>query len=101
MRYFTIHLKDKDGNRVDYMTGAEKCQKLIDKYSMVVDFLAEKGFTQVKQENAPQATTEPQGTKHCGSCGEQMEFKQGTSKTGKPWKGWFCKIREHDPIWEK
>lgn len=36
----------------------------------------------------------------CSECGAAMEFKSGTSKQGKPWKGWFCsKSRDHKPLW--
>jgi len=101
MRFFIIHLKDKAGNRVDYMTGEKKCAELVEKYENVTMYLHKHGFTQVGRENAPQATTEAQ-ERFCATCGEKMEIKTGTSKkTGKPWKGWFCSVKEHDPIWVK
>ena len=36
----------------------------------------------------------------CPEHGE-MEFKEGVSKAGKPWKGWFCPERDCDtkPVW--
>ena len=74
MRYFVIHLKDKNGNRVDYMTSGKKCAELVEKYPSVVMYLEKQGFTQVGGENAPQATTEAQEStvvpqdKFCPAC---------------------------------
>jgi hypothetical protein len=34
----------------------------------------------------------------CEVCGQPMEFKTGTSKAGKPWKGYFCTSGEKHPV---
>ena len=60
------------------------------------------GARVVKEVTKPlEATTQSQ-EKFCGTCGAKMEFKTGTSaKTGKPWKGWFCEDKTHEPVWER
>jgi hypothetical protein len=32
-------------------------------------------------------------------CGQPMQFKQGTSQAGKPYKGHFCAVKNHAPVW--
>jgi len=50
---------------------------------------------------APEVTTSGQEKHFCGTCGKEMTYKEGISKAGKPYKGWFCLEREHEPIWLK
>ena len=37
----------------------------------------------------------------CGTCGKVMTYREGTSKSGKDYKGYFCPDRdcEGDPVW--
>lgn len=36
----------------------------------------------------------------CGVCGGPTQFKSGTSRAGKPYKGHFCTSnRDHAPVW--
>lgn len=38
-----------------------------------------------------QKKTSTKGWQHpCPKCGGKTTYKEGTSKTGKPYKGWFC-----------
>jgi hypothetical protein len=38
---------------------------------------------------------------NCKVCGEKMKFREGESKNGKPYKGFFCQDRdcEGKPVW--
>ena len=50
-------------------------------------------------EAVPQAKGAPAGPP-CNDCGEPMELRQGVSKAGKPWKGYFCPAdKTHKPVW--
>ena len=93
MRYFTLHLTDKSGNRVDYMTGEEKCAQLVEKYPNVVMYLEKHGFTQIGQGNAPQATTEAQDEGFCTVHKVKMTEKDG--KYGK----FYSHSKEIDGEW--
>lgn len=47
-----------------------------------------------------EAPVTPQATKYtCRICGEPAEFKQGISKAGKPWKGYFCSANKEHVSW--
>ena len=37
----------------------------------------------------------------CPVCSKKMEFREGTNRTGKPYKGFFCQDRECEgkPVW--
>ena len=59
MRFFTIHLKDKAGNLVDYMTGEKTLTELVDKYDNVLMFLEKKGFTNIKNTDLPKPIEKP------------------------------------------
>lgn len=51
---------------------------------------------------APAEETDVQGEfeRECPECGGQMAYKEGTTKTGKPYKGYFCITdRSHKPVW--
>ncbi len=42
-------------------------------------------------------------TKTCPQCGSEMKFREGTSKAGKPYKGYFCTNRtlnKETNVWE-
>ena len=41
------------------------------------------------------------GPTKCGECGKAMTYREGTSKSGKDYKGYFCPDRdcEGDPVW--
>lgn len=45
-----------------------------------------------------QESLAPDVSKKCQMCGKPMEFRTGTSKTNKPWKGWFCTSGEKHPV---
>ena len=35
----------------------------------------------------------------CQACGAIMTFKEGLTKTGKPYKAYFCADKTHPPLW--
>jgi hypothetical protein len=37
----------------------------------------------------------------CKTCDQKMTPRQGTSRSGKPWYGYFCANKDHEPIWAK
>jgi hypothetical protein len=94
------------GYKVDLWTSASKKSPtyadLFADEEMRIMKIEATGAKVVKEETKPlEATTQSQ-ERFCGTCGEKMDFRSGTSKTGKPWKGWFCpKDKTHEPIWEK
>jgi hypothetical protein len=40
----------------------------------------------------------PDANPKCEVCGQPMEYKTGTSKAGKTWKGFFCTSGEKHPV---
>ena len=40
-------------------------------------------------------------TRKCKVCGKQLTRRDGVSKTGKAWAGWFCEDKGHEPQWER
>lgn len=49
---------------------------------------------------AAEAPTDTEFT--CEECGGPMTYRKGTSKAGKPYKGWFCSKRDckGKPVWD-
>ena len=41
--------------------------------------------SQAQQQQAAQSSGHP-----CSKCGQPANFKEGTNRSGKPYKGWFC-----------
>lgn len=103
MRSFIYHLKDKEGNLVDYVTGEKKLSDLIKKHEIVLGYLDKAGFSTQKARVPKQDVIEfdPNITKVCPTCGKVAKPRMGTSKSGKPYKGYFCEERGHDVIWAK
>ena len=93
MRYFTIHLRDKNGNRVDYMTSEKTFTKLADKYDTVIGYLKGRGFTQVGGDKPAEATTEAQDESFCAVHKVKMTEKDG--KFGK----FYSHSKEIDGEW--
>ncbi len=92
--------------KVDYVTSEDKLKKLLDKYGTVTGYLKKAGFDQISIDGQatfeiPLESTTLSEKHHCGACGKEMTPKQGTSKAGKAWKGWFCENRDHEPQWVK
>lgn len=57
-----------------------------------------------RQPPAEVGSTEPpssEGPPRCGQCGREMTYREGTSRAGKPYRGYFCPDRdcEGDPVW--
>ena len=46
-------------------------------------------------------TSSPDDPPKCGTCGKVMTFREGTSKNGRDYKGYFCPDRdcEGEPVW--
>jgi hypothetical protein len=46
-------------------------------------------------------TSAPDDPPKCGTCGKVMTFREGTSKNGRDYKGYFCPDRdcEGEPVW--
>lgn len=103
MRFFTIHLKDKAGNLVDYMTGEKTLTELVDKYDNVLMFLEKKGFTNIKATDLPKPIEKPLETTTppiCGIHNLPMTWKTGVSKTtNKPYAFWACSGKMPDGTW--
>ena len=50
---------------------------------------------------APQGSAPPLPEHKCSQCGRTTEYKSGTSKVGKAYKGWFCSEKGHPVEWIK
>ena len=106
MRFLIYHIKDSEGNLLDYMTGEKKLGLLIAKHEIVKGYLEKQGFTLLK-ENVPQVVQKPLESttqsqeRLCAVCGKALIYKEGVNKVGKPYKGWFCIERDHPVVWVK
>ena len=98
MKSFIYHLQDKDGNLIDYVTSAKKATELVEGHEVRLAWFEKKGFIPVKGKK-PRLTFDPNKTIPCPICKQPMTPKQGVSKAGKPWKGYFCSNRDHPPVW--
>ena len=115
MRSFIYHLKDTQGNLVDYKTTAKKATELVEGHGTRLTWLEKNGFVPIKHavvfsqptNTVPQMQTNTQEVvsqnqdKFCTTCGKKMEFREGVSKTGKQYKGYFCSENGHPPEWVK
>lgn len=98
MSKFIIPVIDEFGNKVYFQTSPHKGQESVDGYTAVVMWLEKNGF---KVGSPKEITAEPVDNKHCVTCGNPLTYKEGISKSGKPWKGYFCSERGHEPQWVK
>lgn len=113
MSRIIVPVKDKDGNRVYFVTSEHEGKELLSNYDGYKIFLEQGGFRMLKEEEkksspqeqpvnrkqqAPKQEQE-KPKKFCPQCGEEMRYKEGFSKkTNRPWKAYFCP-NDHDPIW--
>lgn len=61
------------------------------------------GGTARPKRRSPNGTVEPAGEADpkCAACGKEMTYREGTSKSGKDYKGYFCPDRDckGEPVW--
>ena len=101
-REFTYHLISPEGIKVDYTTNQKRASDLIDKHPILVGWFEKQGWKFEKESvkgKKPGIIFDPTKTIPCPICKQPMTPKQGISKTGKPWKGYFCSNRDHPPVW--
>lgn len=97
MKTYIIHCQDKEGNLIDITASSE------DDYSEIQKAIFEKGFLQVKGKvYKPKIIFDPNRVVPCPNCGTAMIPRAGTSKEGRPYKGYFCpndKEKGCKPVW--
>lgn len=54
----------------------------------------------LQMNDEPPMDETPDG-KGCPVCGQPMKYKEGISKAGKPYRGYFCSVKDHPPVWVK
>lgn len=81
---FALEAEDDDGN-----LASDKSDKVATNKNVADDPNRDPFTTHVPLNNE----------KICLECNGVMSYKEGKTKEGKQYKGWFCKTREHKPIW--
>lgn len=82
--FFALQAEDDDGN-----LASDKSDKVATNKNVADDPNRDPFTTHVPLNNE----------KICLECNGVMSYKEGKTKEGKQYKGWFCKTREHKPIW--
>lgn len=118
MKYLTYKLISPDGYQVEYLTSGQKknptLKDLLEGHEMRIQKIESYGWkvqTTTPTPTGPlESTTQSQGVipdmaaqvKHCQSCGAAMDYREGVSKAGKAYKGFFCPTdKSHEVIWVK
>lgn len=97
----------KDGEQL-VIRGSDFNQFVLDVESIKTQFTTTQPTSQIVTPAVIVATT-PAGSptpvnpkRVCVACGSEMDYKEGTSKAGNAYKGFFCKAKcGSDPVWIK
>lgn len=73
----------------------------LDNVMAAIDNMVAKGFkpSWAEETNGKHTPPIPLKTKPCETCGGTRTFKEGVSKAGKKWAGWFCENSQCAPEW--
>lgn len=85
----TAEQADAELNALDE---AEERQALLERKGLLTD--EEKAF--IKEQQTP---TPGVSDKTCEVCSQDLTYREGVSKAGKPYKGWFCSEKDHPVQW--
>jgi hypothetical protein len=92
---FQFSVFDKNGHDGQWVVrGDEWEQFLMDKEAVM-----EEVNKNAEKHDPISHVTADVNTHPCKTCGNSTEFKSGTSKTGKDWKGYFCKANKDHVEW--
>jgi hypothetical protein len=94
-----------DGFQVTFVSSEKEGKELVEKYPVYVKWLTDSGFQPRKAGSYGRKDTRPKYDVNadikCKTCDQKMTPRQGTSRSGKPWYGYFCANKDHEPIWAK
>lgn len=92
---FQYSIFDKNGADAQWVVrGNEWDQFLLD-----VEAVKAKVQANLEKHNPIMAATKDVNSHPCKTCGGMTEYKSGTSKAGKEWKGYFCKVNKDHVEW--
>lgn len=92
---FQYSIFDRNGADAQYVVRNNDWDAFIEDCELVKQIVED---NQAKQDPI-MAVTKDVNTHPCKNCGGLTEFKEGVSKAGKPWKGYFCKSQSTHVEW--
>jgi hypothetical protein len=83
------------------LSGASTAEVLDEAHGAVEKIIKAGGEARPSNDNGNSATPSKSNPPNCAACGKKMKFREGESRNGKPYKGFFCQDRdcEGKPVW--
>ena len=86
---------DKNGVDAQWVVRGNNWEEFL----LQVEAVKAKVQANLEKHNPIMASTQDVVSHPCKTCGGQTEYKSGTSKAGKEWKGYFCKQSKDHVEW--
>ena len=102
-----VFWRSKEGFEMHLQLGGASSEEVLDDAQAAIGKIAGAGGEprpvngilgkEEKEEEKPSKTNPP----NCSVCGKKMTYREGESRTGKPYKGFFCPESdcEGKPVW--
>lgn len=90
----------KNGKDTQYVVRADTIEEFKELKKFVLQQVGEDMIASGQNVSKPQLD-KTEGLRKCAECGAVAEDRRGTSKTGKPWHGYFCTADKNHVQWLK
>ena len=97
-----VFWRSKDGYEMHLQLGGTSSETVLEDAESAIERIKKAGGGPRPGRNgASDAATSSTGTPKCEVCGKKMKYREGESRNGKPYKGYFCPDRdcEGKPVW--
>ena len=96
---FQFSVFDKNGHDGQWVVGGDDWEQFLLDKEAVMELVKENEEKHTDPIMAATAQVPAPNGLVCKVCGQPADFKSGTSKAGKPWKGVFCKSNKEHVTW--
>ena len=98
-----VFWRSKDGFEMHLQLGGTSSESVLDEAQEAIERITKAGG-EPRPDRRRNATGESSGEGNslkCSVCGKKMQYREGESRAGKPYKGYFCPDRdcEGKPVW--
>ena len=98
-----VFWRSKDGFEMHLQLGGTSSETILDEAHSAIERIKSAGG-EARPDRRHNATGENPGEGNslkCSVCGKKMTYREGESRAGKPYKGYFCPDRdcEGKPVW--
>jgi len=96
-----VFWRSGDGYEMHLQLAGTSSETVLDDAHTAIERIKKAGGAPRHGRNGASAEETPSASLNCDVCGKKLKFREGESRAGKPYKGYFCPDRdcEGKPVW--